>query len=54
MAVDAWILPTDQRATIRSKHWKVYGSDRGERRSEFSQSFQDGEAFAEELPWTAT
>ena len=54
MAVDAWILPTDQNATIRSASWKVDGSDRGERRGEFSQSFRDGDVFAEELPWKAT
>lgn len=53
MAVDAWILPTDQYAHIRSKSWKVYGTERGERRGEFSKEFQEGRVFAQRLPWKA-
>lgn len=53
MAVDAWILPTDQYAHVRSLSWKVYGTERGERRGEFSKEFQEGRVFAQRLPWKA-
>lgn len=53
LAVDAWVLPTDQFAHIRSEYWSVTGSDRGERRSEFSEEFRNGRTFAEKLPWNA-
>jgi len=53
MAVDAWVLPTDEFAHINSKNWKIYGSERGERRAEFSSEFQQGRVYAETLPWIA-
>ncbi len=53
LAVDAWILPTDEFAHIKSKNWKVDGSEHGERRADFSAEFQQGRVYAEKLPWTA-